>query len=101
MSQNYWDEVANLINKYDAKGNFEGDLINYLSDLYPEENQIAAQQEKEQQGQYDDEIGLTSYGPLIDHIIKDDTSFAKLLEEIKNFFENQNSAADTSLEDLM
>ena len=51
-------------------------MLHHQLFIYPEENKIAVQEEKENEGQYrEDGNCLTSYGPLINHIIKDDGEF--------------------------
>ena len=57
---------------------------------------IAVQEEKEDEGQYNEDGNcLTSYGPLINHIIKDDVSFGKLLGEIEMFFTSRGIGTDS------
>ena len=94
-TKDYWAEIIKITEKYDPEIHFEGELIDYLADLYPEENKIAVQEEKENEGQYDeDSNSLTSYGPLINHILKDDVSFGKLLGEIEMFFTSRGIGTD-------
>ena len=88
MNEEFWENVRTVFEDNDPFGMRESDLINHLKMRYPDEYEAAYQYAKENEEQYDeDEDCLTSSGPIIDEICTDDVKGAKLLEDLKSFFE--------------
>ena len=88
MDEEFWENVRSVFEDNDPFGMQESDLINHLKMMYPDEYEAAYQYAKENEEQYDeDEDCLTSSGPIIDEICTDDVKGAKLLEDLKSFFE--------------
>ena len=88
MDEEFWENVRSVFEDNDPFGMHESDLINHLKMMYSDEYEAAYQYAKENEEQYDeDEDCLTSSGPIIDEICTDDVKGAKLLEDLKSFFE--------------
>tara|TARA_B000000475_G_scaffold155471_1_gene125334 strand:- start:119 stop:391 length:273 start_codon:yes stop_codon:yes gene_type:complete len=88
MDEEFWENVRSVFEDNDPFGMHESDLINHLKMMYSDEYEAAYQYAKENEEQYDeDEDCLTSSGPIIDEICSDDVKGAKLLEDLKSFFE--------------
>ena len=81
------DEYIKIRDEHDPEGHREMELCDMLKENYPDQWAIVLEQEKNNEGQYDDGE-LTSPGPLIDYLLSDDSGMdnGQLLEKIKSFF---------------
>ena len=81
------DEYIKIRDEHDPEGYREMELCGMLKEKYPDQYAIVFEQEKNNEGQYD-EGELTSPGPLIDYFLSDDSDVEnkQLLEKIENFF---------------